>query len=315
MSAATAAIVRPPALSSPFGLADDAAYPVWRARKLADRPRSVDALSVELRDPFDLSGAECAALLDRCARFNMAVYRSAADPADPALPRRLGQALGLRRLDANALADEDGISRIAVAAHGDAPAKGEFIPYTPRAIGWHTDGYYHPAERRIRGMLLHCVRSAVQGGENRLLDPELAYIALRDQNPDWIRALMAPDAMIIPAREDDDGVVRAAQGGPVFSVDPQDGHLHLRYTARTRSIVWKDDAVTRDAAEALTLVLAGAEVLHLRLEPGMGIVANNVLHDRSAFVDHAAAPRLLYRARYLDRVSDPPSRRPAWRTG
>lgn len=315
MSVATVAAARARTMCSPFGLADDAPYRAWRARKLADRPRSVDALSVELRDPAGLSEAECAALLDRCARFNMAVYRSAADPADPAWPRRLGRALGLRRLDANALADEDGISRIAVAAHGDAPAKGEFIPYTPRAIGWHTDGYYHPAERRIRGMLLHCVRPAVQGGENRLLDPELAYIALRDQNPDWIRALMAPDAMIIPAREDDDGVARAAQGGPVFSVDPQDGHLHLRYTARTRSIVWKDDAATRDAARALSLVLAGAEVLQLRLEPGMGIVANNVLHDRSAFVDHPAAPRLLFRARYLDRVADLQSRRPAWRTG
>ncbi len=314
MSAATAT-VRRPVLSSPFALADDAAYQAWRARKLADRPRSVDALSVELRDPAEPSDAECAALLDRCARFNMAVYRSPAEPADPALPRRLGRALGLQRLDANVLADEDGISRIAVAVQGDAPAKGEFIPYTARAIGWHTDGYYHPAARRIRGMLLHCVRAAAQGGENRLLDPELAYIALRDQKADWIRALMAPDAMLIPAREDEAGVARGAQPGPVFSVDPQDGHLHLRYTARTRSIVWKDDAATRDAAAALTRVLAGAETLQLRLEPGMGIVANNVLHDRSAFVDHPAAPRLLYRARYLDRVADPPSRRPAWRIG
>jgi hypothetical protein len=35
----------------------------------------------------------------------------------------------------------------------------------------------------------------------------------------------------------------------------------------------------------------------------MGLVANNVLHDRSAFVDDPAHPRLLYRARYLDRVA------------
>ena len=37
----------------------------------------------------------------------------------------------------------------------------------------------------------------------------------------------------------------------------------------------------------------------------MGIVANNVLHDRSAFVDDPAQPRLIYRARYLDRVRQP----------
>ena len=300
-----------PALSprSPFHLGDDAAYAAWRARKLADRPRDVAALTVEVQDPRAPTEAECHALLDRCARFNMAVYRSPETAADPALPRALGRALGLARLDANWLADEDGISRIAVA--GGEPGRGEFIPYTDRAIGWHTDGYYHPEARRIRGMILHCVRPASQGGLNRLLDPELAYIALRDADPRWIRALMAPDAMIIPAREDEDGVARPAQAGPVFSVDADDSQLHLRYTARTRSIAWKDDVATREAADALTRLLAGADVLTLRLDAGMGIVANNVLHDRSAFVDHPAAPRLIYRARYLDRVRGTPS----WRTG
>jgi hypothetical protein len=34
----------------------------------------------------------------------------------------------------------------------------------------------------------------------------------------------------------------------------------------------------------------------------MGLVCNNVLHDRSGFVDDPMHPRLLYRARYLDRV-------------
>ena len=38
----------------------------------------------------------------------------------------------------------------------------------------------------------------------------LAYIALRDASPCWVRALMAPDAMTIPAREVADGA-RAVQ--------------------------------------------------------------------------------------------------------
>ena len=42
----------------------------------------------------------------------------------------------------------------------------------------------------------------------------------------------------------------------------------------------------------------------------MGLVGHNVLHERSAFVDDPPRPRLLYRARYLDRVALP---RPAWR--
>jgi hypothetical protein len=42
------------------------------------------------------------------------------------------------------------------------------------------------------------------------------------------------------------------------------------------------------------------------MKPGMGLVSHNVLHDRSAFVDDPASPRLLYRARFLDRAALPP---------
>jgi hypothetical protein len=141
---------------------------------------------------------------------------------------------------------------------------------------------------------------------NALLDPELAYIALRDADPAHVQALMHPTAMTIPARADDDGVARAAQSGPVFSLNA-DGSLHMRYTARTRSIEWADDAATRSAVAALQAVLDGstAGVLRTRLAPGMGLVSHNVLHDRSAFDDDPAHPRLLYRARFLDRATPP----------
>jgi hypothetical protein len=42
--------------------------------------------------------------------------------------------------------------------------------------------------------------------------------------------------MTIPERLDEDGVARAEQTGPVFSVDAASGALHMRYTARTRSV-------------------------------------------------------------------------------
>jgi alpha-ketoglutarate-dependent taurine dioxygenase len=291
----------------PFDLGDEASYRAWRAHKLATQLHDADALIVDVADPRCLSAAERLALLQVCARVNMALYRSPHREADPELPRRLGQQLGLQRLDANWLAEEDGISRIEVEPAGAQAAgvrdRGAFIPYTDRAIQWHTDGYYHPASRRIRGMILHCVRSAARGGQTALIDPELAYIALRDASPRWVRALMAPDAMTIPAREDADGAARPAQSGPVFSVDPTDGTLHMRYTARTRSIQWKDDAQTAKAVAWLAHWLADGPALRLTLGPGMGLVSNNVLHERSAFVDDPGAPRLLYRARYLDRVT------------
>ena len=294
------------AVGQPFDLDDDAAYACWRAWKLAHRPTRPEELVVDLSDPHALTTAEHDALLWRIACSGIALYRSRLRGEDRGLPRRLGAQLGIEQLDANWLADEDGISNIAVSERSDtAVGRGGFIPYTDRPIRWHTDGYYHPSQRLIRSMILHCVRPARSGGVNGLLDPELAYIALRDQSPEHVRALMQPDAMAIPAREDETGIARAAQSGPVFSVDAA-GRLHLRYTARTRSIAWKDDVATRAAAAALEALLADTPWVHrVRLEPGMGMVGHNVLHDRSAFIDDPAAPRLLYRARFVDRIRTP----------
>ena len=36
----------------------------------------------------------------------------------------------------------------------------------------------------------------------------------------------------------------------------------------------------------------------------MGILCNNVLHDRSGFTDDPARPRLILRARYHERIGD-----------
>jgi alpha-ketoglutarate-dependent taurine dioxygenase len=297
---ATLEVVPRPA--SPFDPDNGAGYRQWRAAKLAGYPANLAALTVEIGDPRALSAAERAALVAACRRANMAVYVSCARDADPELPRALGRQLGLTGLDRNYLADDDGISR--VTATGEA-GRGEFIPYTDRPIRWHTDGYYNPPQRRIRAMLLHCVRRAPSGGENTLLDHEIAYLMLRDEDPAHVRALLAPDAMTIPAREDEDGIARPAQTGPVFSIEPESGALHMRYTARTKSIEWKRDPAVEAAVAALARVLAAASPFHHRvtLEPGMGIVCNNVLHDRSGFVDDPRAPRLLYRARYYERVA------------
>lgn len=287
----------------PFDLNNHAAYQQWRDTKRACQPRRAEDLIVDVADPRRLSQAERDRLLDLCASANMAIYRSPVVAEDKAIPRLLAARLGLHRLDGNWLADDDGISPIAVAAQpGDRPA---FIPYTNRPIKWHTDGYYHPPSRQIRAMVLHCVRRAQTGGESAVMDHEMAYIALREANPDWVRALMQPDAMTIPERTDEDGVARAEQTGPVFSVDAASGAMHMRYTARTRSIVWKDDAPTRAAVAFLEQLLASGDspVFRLTLQPGMGLVCNNVLHDRSGFVDDPQQPRLLYRARYLDRIA------------
>lgn len=285
-----------------FRLGNEDAWRRWRDRKLAGAPRSAAELIVEIANPLEPTGAEIAALADRCRRANCAIYATGSTREDRAIPRGIASRLGLASLDANYLADDDGITSIRV--ERDKSGAG-YIPYSNRPLRWHTDGYYNEPTRRIRGFAMHCVRRASSGGETGLADPEMAYLWLREQEPAWAEALFAPDAMAIPAREDEDGIARAESVGPVFFLDEATGDLNMRYTARTRSIVWKDDPDVRSAVTWLLAQLdSGREGVHrLRLEPGMGLVCNNVLHDRTAFDEGSAEPRLLYRARYHDRIA------------
>jgi alpha-ketoglutarate-dependent taurine dioxygenase len=289
---------------SPFHPDNSHSYQSWRAEKLADYPTHGEQLIVPVRDPKQLSDAEYQALWLRIAKTNMAIYASGmGESENKDGPRQLSAQFGLTHLDANWLADEDGISSLTPQDEGSAK-RGEFIPYTHHRIRWHTDGYYNPPERRIFAMTLHCVREADEGGANDLFDHELAYIALRDANPEHIRALMAADAMTIPARIDESGTAREDETGPALCV--ADGQLHLRYTARTKSIAWKQDAATQAALQALEDLLASQPggMFSLKLQPGMGLICNNVLHTRSGFTDRPEHRRLLYRARYHDHLKN-----------
>lgn len=287
-------------MSQPFDLNDDTAYQRWKERKLASAPTALADLVVEIGDPRTLSDAERDAILERCRRANMAIYiGTTGDDPDKAIPVTLGARFGLHRLDHNRGADEDAVTSLTVqtdVAHRD------YIPYSNRPIAWHTDGYYNTPERQIHGLLLHCVQPAETGGENALLDHEIAYILVRDCNPDHIRALMHPACMTIPANVVDGLELRAVQTGPVFSIRP-DGRLHMRYTDRARNIAWRDDSATAQAVSCLKGILQTPSPWHLtgRLKSGWGLISNNVLHTRTGFTD-GPNPRLLYRARYYDRI-------------
>jgi alpha-ketoglutarate-dependent taurine dioxygenase len=290
--------------TSPFEPDNLEFYQHWRDRKLDGYPASLDELVVELNDPRNLSRAEYQKLLDLCQKTNMVIYAAkTADDPDPEIPLAIGRRFNVHELDHNWLADESGLTSLTVVNDG---SRKSYIPYTNRAINWHTDGYYNPANRQINALLLHCVHPAAQGGSNRLMDHEIAYIKLREKNPRYIRALMASDVMTIPPRIGEQGVIaRQQESGPVFSINPATGDLHMRYTIRTRNVIWKDDALTREAVSQLEELLESDTpyIFQGTLQPGMGLVSNNVLHDRSGFEDGEVA-RLLYRARYYARLKD-----------
>jgi alpha-ketoglutarate-dependent taurine dioxygenase len=204
-------------------------------------------------------------------------------------------------VDLHLCANDDGVSELSVAHAG---MRSDYVPYSNRGLSWHTDGYYHSPDRRVRAVVLHCQRDAAEGGENALLDPDIAYIRLRDADPGFITAFEHPQCMTIPANENAGEEIRPEATGAVFSYEPG-AVLHMRFSARRKNIRWRDDALTLAAREYLAQVLADNDgpVLHYRLKPGEGLISNNVLHNRTAFSETESKRRLLYRARFFDRVT------------
>ena len=288
---------------SHFRLSSGNEYLAWRQNKLEDYPRNSNDLLVLVKDMTNLSSDEKARMNACLAKTNMCIYQSQLPEAvNKEVVKLFAGQFGLTNLDTNICADEDSITSLQTK---DSGLHVGYIPYSSKKLSWHTDGYYNKPENTIRGMLLHCVNNAPIGGENQYLDPEILFIHLRDINPDFIRVLMDENALTIPANEED-GVERAAQTGPVFSLDNRTGSLHLRYTARTRSIQWDDNELLREALDQITKFLASDSrfIFRHKLQPGQGIICNNVLHNRTAFEedDSSDSKRLIYRARFYDRV-------------
>ena len=287
-------------VDTPFYLGNTTAYLLWREEKLRYSKPVLHDLLVQVKDPYQLSANEKTAIVECCENFNMAIYQLI-NPhnQDKSLVHVLGRQLSLENLDANLRADEDSVSSLQVSRQ----AGNQYIPYTNKALSLHTDGYYNALDKQIFGIIMHCVRPAFSGGVNSLLNPENVYIKLRDENPAYIKALMHPEAMVIPDNIEAGKVIRAAQAGPVFMVKPN-GCLHMRFSARKRNIVWRDTEDTQKAVEMINALMADENnVLQVALKAGQGIICNNVLHNRTGFVDSNVQRRLMYRARYFEAVA------------
>lgn len=292
----------------PWDLASDAAYQAWRSVKLEAAMGQTGPSFVEIGELGNPTERECRELTQSCERQNLVLYAVRNPAGDQTVVRdelrRFTNHFRLKIAERHRSAGEGGIVALTVT---DRPVQRGYIPYSRKAMNWHTDGYYNAPGNQIRSMVLHCVTPAGSGGRNQFLDPEIAYIRLRDENPDFIAALMHTDAMTIPENREADGGLRPVSVGPVFSVDAATGHLAMRYTARTRSISWRNDAVTRQAVSFLQSLLEAGDPLMqtVRLEAGQGILCNNVLHNRTGFDPDTSedSGRLVFRIRFHNRVS------------
>jgi len=286
-------------------LGDTDAYARWRRQKLAQSQALIDARPVAIADLGAPTRSEMDEIIRRCEASNFAVYTSGEEADPEVIPEKLrgfAAAFALEIAEKHRSAQTHGIVAL---EPSDAPAKRGYIPYSTRALNWHTDGYYNAQQDNISAFVLHCVRPAPEGGTNQILDPEIAYIRLRDENPEFVRALMHPKAMTIPADHAADGTVRPASIGPVFFADDATGRMQMRYTARTRSIEWRDDPVTEQATAFLLDLLQSGDPLmvEITLAAGQGVLNNNVLHNRTGFAKGGDADRLLYRVRFHNRIA------------
>ncbi len=291
--------------TSPFLLENEKIYQDWREKKLKDYPADIEQYIVEIDNLASPTPAELKKITDIILKTNLVIYRTknAPDESDAGKTVRiLTEQAGLFRCETHRSEEQDGLVRLEVS---DDSTKQGFIPYSNKALNWHTDGYYNLQTKRIKAFSMHCVRPASDGGINSFFDHELAYIKMRDENQDFVKAFRHRRAMSIPPFINANGEARQECPGAVYNIDRFYGSLHMRFTARKHNVNWRDNQGTKDAYDFLMDMLENdTSVITHKLGAGEGVLCNNVLHNRTAFEDSSDRKRLLLRGRYLERIGD-----------
>ena len=280
-----------------FDLRSDDDYLNWRDEKLAAYPKNVGELVVELGDMTAMTRAEKAKILETVERANMCVFTAGSAELEMNSLLTLGKQLGVSHTDKTARhAQSDELT--------DSGILNRAIPFSTRHCNWHTDATYYGSDNTIQALFLLCKRPAVEGGSNKVLDHEVLYIQLRDKDSGALEVLMKKDCFNY--RNPASGEIDLHRGGKVFWTNP-DGHLCHRFSFRKTDMAWSADSDVTAARQVLESLISdqSAHVIEGRLESGMGLISNNVLHTRERLVDSddAAKKRLLFRARFYDRVN------------
>ena len=282
-------------------LAHHDTYQHWRDAKLEHAATDIEQTLVEIQDPRSLSTTEKAQIKQLCDQNNFALFQIKAQSDYSDAVNQINAQFGLFEFDQHLYVGDQGLAHI---TPNEQQTQGEFIPYTTRAINWHSDGYYNDLAHRIRAFSLFCANPAKEGGENQWIDPQMLYILLKEDNADVAQALTHPQAMTIPEHRFDGVVRRARSIGPIFFVDEKTSELYMRYTQRKKHIEFCDSTEVQEAVQILDQLLAQETDYHFRhtMCTGQGILCNNVPHTRSGFVNNPDSPRLMLRGRFFERI-------------
>ena len=275
------------------------AYLSWREKRLHAQftlPKLDWELTSDLDTPGDLHAI--AAMCQQVHQLGFAGYRWDITIEKQRLAiAKLAEHLGLSTTDSGVIQEASCLSLLEDLS---GTARGRFLPYSNKAMNWHTDGYYNAEDNALHYFTLHCLQPAFRGGTLTVMDPELLLIALYDDNPQLVYELTHRDAMLLPSNADAEGHDRPDRSVPVFFAH-DDGTLGLRFTMRTKHIQWRTSETKAAADRAVELINANTQWhCPIRLESGQGVIARNVLHSRDAFEDAAEGQfrRRMLRGRY-----------------
>ena len=263
----------------------------WAEEKERNIPHNIDGIIVNIHDINNVKISEIAKIKETINKCNSCIYSSKIALKANTNLLKFVESLGMRTYDRNNIESNE-ISTITPLENN----KINYIPYTDKSLNWHTDGYYD--KKSIFSWLLHCVHPATHGGENYLLDHELAlreYVLRHDD----INNLMSEDALTIPESKD---TSRSEISTYIFSVKNQYKKLHMRFSMRKDNIGTSPKA--GDAVTKLKEIIendCAKYSLTYKLQRNEGIITNNILHGRKAFKDDKVKRKLL-RIRSYERL-------------
>ena len=263
----------------------------WAEEKENNIPQNTDGISVNIHDINNVKISEITKIKEIIYKYNSCIYSSKVALKNNTNLLKFAESVGMRTYDCNNIESNE-ISTITPLQNN----KINYIPYTDKSLNWHTDGYYD--KKSIFSWLLHCVNPAAQGGENYLLDHELALREYVLRNDD-INNLMAEDALTIPESKD---TSRSEISTYIFSFKNQYKKLHMRFSMRKDNI-----GTSPKAGDAVTKLKQTIEndcakySLTYKLQKNEGIITNNILHGRKAFKDDKVKRKLL-RIRSYERL-------------
>ena len=263
----------------------------WAEEKEKNIPQNTDGISVNIHDINNVKISEIDKIKETINKYNSCIYSSKVALKTNTNLLKFVELVGMRTYDCNNIESNE-ISTITPLQNN----KINYIPYTDKSLNWHTDGYYD--KKSIFSWLLHCVNPATQGGENYLLDHELALREYVLKNDD-INNLMAENALTIPESKD---TSRSEISTYIFSFKNQYKKLHMRFSMRKDNI-----GTSPKASSAITKLRKIIEndcakySLTYKLQKNEGIITNNILHGREAFKDDKVKRKLL-RIRSYERL-------------